>query len=47
MQFGFMLKCGTTNAIFITRQLQEKFLQKKKRSVIMFVGQALVGYEEA
>ena len=29
MQFGFMPKCGTTNAIFIWRQLQEKYLVKK------------------
>ena len=25
MQFGFMPGCSTTNAIFIARQLQEKF----------------------
>ena len=30
MKFGFMLVCATTNAIFILRQLQEKFLAKKK-----------------
>ena len=29
MQFGFMPKCGTTNAIFIWRQLHEKYLVKK------------------
>ena len=26
MQCGFMLECGTTDAIFIVRQLQEKHL---------------------
>ena len=26
MQYGFMLECGTTDAIFIVRQLQEKHL---------------------
>ena len=26
MQCGFMLGCGTTDAIFIVRQLQEKHL---------------------
>jgi hypothetical protein len=30
MQFGFMEGRGTTDAIFIVRQLQEKFLAKKK-----------------
>ena len=28
MQFGFMLGRGTTDAVFIVRQLQEKFLDK-------------------
>ena len=30
MQFGFTSGKGTTNAIFIVRQMQEKYLAKKK-----------------
>jgi len=30
IQFGFMAGKGTTDAIFIVRQLQEKYLAKKK-----------------
>ena len=30
MKFGFMPGCGATNAIFILRQLQEKYLAKRK-----------------
>ena len=30
MQFGFMKGKGTTDAIFIVRQLQERYLAKKK-----------------
>ena len=37
MQFGFMPKCGTIDAIFILRQLQEKFLNKKKNVYFAFV----------
>ena len=36
MQFGFMPGCGTTNAI-ILRQLQEKYLVKKKSLYFAFV----------
>ena len=36
IQFGFMPKCGT-DAIFILRQLQEKFLNKKKNVYFAFV----------
>ena len=31
MQCGFMLGCGTTDAIFIVRQIQEKHLIANKR----------------
>ena len=31
VQFGFMSGCATTNAIFILRQFQEKYLAKKRR----------------
>ena len=27
MQFGFMLGCGTTDAIFIVRQIQEAYIR--------------------
>ena len=37
MQFGFMPGRGTTDAIFIVRQLQEKFLAKKKNLYLAFV----------
>lgn len=37
MQFGFMKGRGTTDAIFIVRQLQEKFLAKKKKPYFAFV----------
>ena len=37
MQFGFMPGRGTTDAIFIVRQLQEKFLAKNKNLYLAFV----------
>ena len=37
MQFGFMPGCGTTNGISILRQLQEKYLAKKKNLYSGFV----------
>ena len=37
MQFGFMPCRGTTDTIFIIRQLQEKYLQKKKNVYFAFV----------
>jgi hypothetical protein len=37
MQFGFMAGRGTTDAIFIVRQLQEKYLAKKKDLWMAFV----------
>src|SRR3989454_12331439 len=37
MQFGFSLGKGTTDAIFIVRQLQEKYLAKKKDLWMAFI----------
>ena len=37
MQFGFMPGKGTVDAIFMVRQLQEKFLEKKKDLYFAFV----------
>ena len=37
MQCGFMLGCGTTDAIFIVRQLQEKHLIANKPFYMTFV----------
>ena len=37
MQFGFMLGCGTTAAIFIVRQLQEKHFIANKPLYMAFV----------
>ena len=37
MQFGFRLGRGTTDAIFIVRQMQERFLDKKKEVWMAFV----------
>ena len=37
MQCGFMLGCGTINAIFIVRQLQEKHLIANKPLYMAFV----------
>ena len=37
MQFGFRPGRGTTGAIFIVRQIQEKFLVQKKDLWIAFV----------
>ena len=36
MQFGFMPGKGCIDAIFVARQLQERFLEKKKRSLFCF-----------
>ena len=37
MQFGFIIGKGTIDAIFIARQLQEKYLGKKKNLYFTFV----------
>ena len=37
MQFGFMSGKGTGDAIFIVRQLQEKFMEKGKDLFYVFV----------
>ena len=37
MQCGFILVCGTTGAIFIVRQLQEKHLIANKPLYMAFV----------
>ena len=37
MQCGFMLECGTTYAIFIVRQLEEKHLIANKPLYMAFV----------
>ena len=37
MQFGFMSGKGTTDAIFIMRQVQKKYQAKKKKLYYVFV----------
>lgn len=37
MQFGFRPGRGTTDAIFVVRQLQEKYMEKKKDLWMAFV----------
>ena len=37
MQFGFMPGRGTTDAIFLVKQLQEKYLGKKKNLYFAFI----------
>ena len=37
MQFGFMAGKSTTDAIFIVRQLQEKYLARNKKLWMAFV----------
>ena len=37
MQFHFILRCSTTDAIYILRQMQEKHLIRKKKIYFAFV----------
>ena len=37
MRFGFIPGCGITKAIFILRQLQKKYLAKKKHLYFAFI----------
>ena len=37
MQFGFMPGCGTTDAIFIVRQIQEAYIRKNRNLFFAFV----------
>ena len=48
MQFGFMKGKGTSDAIFIVRQMQEKFRAKGKKLYFGFVDleKALIGFRE-
>ena len=36
MQFGFMPGCGSTDAIFISRQIQEKYIGKNRNFYFAF-----------
>ena len=38
MQFGFMPRKGTTDAVFIMRQVQEKHQVKKNKLYLCFCG---------
>ena len=38
MQFGFVPGKGTVDAIFMVRQLQEKFFKKKKGFILCICG---------
>ena len=46
MQFGFRPGRGNTDAIFIVRQIQERFLGKKRNLMMAFVDleKRLTGY---
>jgi len=48
MQFGFMNGKGTTDAIFIVRQMQEKFTAKGKKLYIALWcwKKLLIGFRE-
>ena len=47
MKFGFMSGCETTTAIFILRQLQKKYLAKKKNLFFTFADRTIYGKGEA
>ena len=47
MQFGFMKGNGTTDAIFMARQMQENFRVKGKKLYFGFVDlENLIGFQE-
>ena len=48
MQFGFLKRRETTDAIFIVRQVQEKFRAKRKRFYFGFViwKKLLIGFRK-
>ena len=49
MQFGFMKGKGTTDAIFLVRQMQQKFRAKGKKLYFGFVDlkkKLLIGFQE-
>ena len=46
MQFGFMPGRETTDAIFILRQLQEKYLVKSKNMFYAFVDLVIIAESE-
>ena len=48
MHFGFRPGRGTTDAIFIVQQVQEKFLTKNKELWMAFIDleKALIGFHE-
>ena len=37
MQFGFMPRYGTTNAIFVLRKLKKKYLAKKTEEFVLLI----------
>ena len=41
-QFGFVLGKGTTDTIFVVRQLQEKYLPKRNSTWLLFTWRILL-----